>query len=152
MPNRVIEAKRLKMQRQGKSKRFAKAWMSSGTGPNMEVVAGYAARARINPDQEYLDKMFPGSPMANARINHIRERLLKLARESDPVRNFVLFSDSRKRVRAFFNIEHTLWYMVKEDFDQQVVFKSITYGSKARLLDAYNRQKIVYTETVSLQS
>lgn len=153
MVNRIIQAKILKMKRRGKKKRHAQRGVVNGSKqPNPIYMEEYRNRVRSlqDPDLiEVINKRFPlqATPPGQVEAQAARYRQLMATPE---MMCFTLVKTPVRCVRLFFNAPKTIWMFQEESFILGTIRRSVEYGNKARALDRYEKNKIIWVEKSDL--
>lgn len=149
MANRTIQAKVLKMRRRGRFKTFSKGLISTGQGPNGNVIAEYVARARINPKQAALDARFPGAGGTAPKRVEVLKKLEKMLNSTPVERSVILFNGRFKRISLYFTEDHTIFFFMEEWIGTDQVRRSITYSNRTRAMQVYRAGKVVWVESTT---
>lgn len=163
MPNRVMEAKELKRQRQIRKlprplnfdvqgqftdnkprdipKRLGATAVVAPRQPNNELMQGYKHRAASLGREDKPGK-FTGVPPARKEVE---DCIARLKSDFDTYLSFTLLDTRVHRARVFFNPAKTAYVLLYEKFHGRCeVLRSLPHCDKKELVDNFRRNKLTF--------
>ncbi len=157
MSNRTMQQKALKLRKQRRA--MPKYLMKSGIIPNRGVLGEYKERAKglgVSEDEINLLIQTLYKRDVPVMVSKNREKVLELLRElKQRVPEMLFFSvvdTPYYNTLVFFNIQKTCFVMAESDLRKEITRRSIEYGSKDRIMQAYYSDKIVWISCTSIKS
>lgn len=125
-------------------KAYSSSFISTGRGPNTEVIKEYAQRARYV--DQYLVKLFGlDKPSTNniPRQDAVKS-LERLLEETPPERHVCLKHMPSEKIFLFYNGTGTQYFFIKCVFS--VFLKSIIYSDRDTAMQRYTQGRVVWIE------
>ena len=158
MSNRTMQQKALKLRKQRRA--MPKHLMKSGIIPNRGVLGEYKERAKglgVSEDEINLlvKTLYKRDPIPSIPAGTSKEikALLKRLKEDIPEQHFFSVLDNCwHNTICFYNAQKTCFVMAHTDLRKLITRRSIEYGSKNRIMQAYYSGKIIWISCKSIQS
>ena len=158
MSNRTMQQKALKLRKQRRA--IPKYLMKSGIIPNKGVLGEYKERAQglgiSEAEVDLLIKtLYKRDPIPSIPAGESKEikALLKRLKEDIPEQYFFSVLDNCwHNTICFYNGQKTCFVMAHTDLRRQITRRSIEYGSKDRIMQAYYSDKIIWISCKSIRT
>lgn len=181
MPNRSIEAKRLKMKRRGKSRVYGLQFVNTGSGPAPGAINSLYRHKLVDDGIDlYLAAKFPGrrsytaeeliarnefdkekaflmdekeNPVPLGEVKLLLQRLQREMNETVMSNHMKVTNKSYWQQDLFFNASKTCWMIIEMMYfgADRFVRRSETYSSQSLARQALTLQAVRWVETVPLQ-
>lgn len=168
MPNRVMEAKALKLQRQLRKlprplpdttpqlfldnkvrpipKRLGAEGVVAPRQPNSELMQGYKHRAASLAREDKPGK-FTGTAPGRREAD---EAIRRLEVQFNTYLSFTVLDTRVHRARVFFNPERTAYVLLYEKFyDDCEILRSLPHCDKKELIDNFRRKSLTFVKHVT---
>lgn len=133
----------------GVPKRWSSQMVKGGLGPNSVVLAEYKERTKSLRVSAWAHFFGQSETPPPERLKVIK-RLEQIMNDVPPERNILIFNSGLRTIRLFFNQTYDCWFFMERN--RHKVRTSITYLTKARAMECYSLNKIIWVETVSTLS
>lgn len=117
-----------------------------------EGIVDYRHRGNTYWD-EYLERKFPSKGMISIPRQRCLDRLDALTQEVLPEMNVVIHRGgiTKTIIRYFFSSDYKINFFLKEDWADEVIWKSGVYGSKERAMLCYQTKQINWLTCVPME-